>query len=126
MAHTTRTLSLDPKKWDLTLNSAGRINTTVNAAATAQNVANEARLFTEDAYFNQDRGIPYFVAALGQRVNLAVLRSYLRRAALSVPDVEEVLAVQIISVDQATRAVKGDIQFTIQEGTNNAAIRADF
>ena len=125
MAHTRRTLRLT-RDWDLTLDQTGRIALTGGDPATAQNVANEARLFTRDAYFIQDRGIPYFAAILGRRVNNAVARFYLRRAALSVPDVKEVLSVEVTGLHPETRALTGDIQFTTKEGTANAAIRTYF
>lgn len=125
MAHTRRTLLLT-KKWDVTLDGVGRIATTADDYATAQNVANEARLFTEDAYFIQDKGTPYFVTALGQRANAAVVRSYLRRSALRVPDVKEVLSIRIDNIDSETRTLTGDIQFTTVEGASNVAIRTDF
>lgn len=126
MAHTRRTLQLDRKTWDVTLDDVGRISLTGDDYATAQNVANEARLFTADAYFIQDQGIPHFTIELGRRVNASVLRSYLRRAALSVPDVKEVLSVQIISFDPKTRTLTGDIQFTTVEGVSNGTIRTYF
>ena len=130
MAHTRRTLQLN-QQWDLALDGAGRVAVAEGAAATAQNVANEARLFTNDAYFNQDRGIPYFVMALGQRVNAAVLRSYLRQAALAVDDVSEVLAIEIDNLNPASRVLSGDIQFTTAAdaaatGVTNGGFRTRF
>lgn len=122
MAHTRRTLKLN-KKWDIALDGAGRIALATGAEATAQNVANEARLFTKDAYFNQDRGIPYFITTLGQKQNFSVLRAHLRRAALSVADVKEVIAIQINNFDPDTRKLTADIQFTTVEGQNNDTIR---
>lgn len=126
MAHTRRTLLLDRETWDVTLDGSGRIALSGDEHATAQNVANEARLFTADAYFIQDQGIPHFIATLGRRVNNAVLRSYLRRAALRVPDVKGVLSVQITGFDPVTRTLTGDIQFTTVEGAENGAIRTYF
>jgi hypothetical protein len=117
MAHTRRTLLLT-KEWDLTLDGVGRIALAGDDYATAQNVANEARLFTEDAYFIQDKGIPHFLVDLGQRVNNAVLRSYLRRAALQVPDVKEVLSVEVVGFDPKARTLTGDIHFTTEENSH--------
>jgi hypothetical protein len=125
MAHTRRTLQLDRKTWDVTLDGTGRISLTGDYLATAQNVANEARLFTADAYFIQDRGVPHFLADLGRRVNASVLRSYLRRAALLVPDVREVISVEVLAFDPKTRKLTGDIRFSTREGANGE-IRADF
>lgn len=125
MAHTRRTLQLDGS-WDVTLDGVGRIALAGGDDATAQNVANEARLFTEDAYFIQDKGVPHFIVDLGRRVSSSVLRSYLRRAALSVPDVQEVLSVEITDFEPATRTLTGDIQFTTVEGESNGSVRTYF
>ena len=125
MAHSRRTLHLDRGTWDITLDSVGRISLAGGDYATAQNVANEARLFTNDAYFIQDQGIPHFTVSLGRRVNKAVLRSYLRRAALRVPDVKDILSIQLFSINPETRTLTGDIQFTTVEGAGNATIRTE-
>lgn len=116
MAHTRRTLTLDKRFWDLETDGTGLISVTAEDMATAQNVANEARLFTNDAYFIQDQGIPHYIIELGNRVNYSVLRSRLRNAALRVPDVAEVLSVEILSFDPTTRLLTGDIRFTTLEG----------
>ncbi len=110
--HRRRTLRLEPATWDLTLDGVGRIALARDEAATAQNVANEARLFTNDAYFARERGVPHFLIELGRRVNVSAVRSCLRRAALSVPDVKEVLSVEITDFDPKTRAPAGDIRFS--------------
>ena len=126
MAHTRRTLTLTPK-WDICLDRSGRIALTRGAMATAQSVANEARLFTNDAYFQQDKGSPYFIFALGQRrVNPAVVRSYLRRAALRVRDVREVLSIRVDPVEIETRTLSGDIQFTTREDSQDVTVPIDF
>lgn len=125
MAHSRRTLLLT-RDWDVDTDESGRIILTHDEYATAQNVANEARLFKDDAYFIQDQGIPHFVIDLGRRVNTSVARSYLRRAALSVPDVAEVLSIEIFGVDPKTRTLTGDIQFKTVEGKNNGAVRTYF
>lgn len=115
MAHTRRTLLLNKDSWDITLDGTGRIALAREEYATAQNVANESRLFTEDAYFIQERGIPHFLAELGRRINAPVLRSYLRRAALQVSDVDEVLSVEITEFDPATRKLGGNTSFSTVE-----------
>lgn len=126
MAHSRRTLKLDPLGWDVESDGAGRITLAQGAAATAQNVANESRLFTNDAYFNQDRGIPYYLAALGQKANLTMLRSYLRKAALTVGDVREVKGVELSAADQQVRELSGTIQFTTVGDSNDDPISTDF
>ncbi len=116
MPHTRRTLTLNIDTWDLVGTSSGGISVTSADLATSQNVANEARLFTNDAYFIQDEGIPHFVVDLGQKLTPSVLRTYLRRAALRVPDVEEVISVDIINFDPVKRVLTGDIQTRTASG----------
>ena len=117
MAHTRKTLLLD-KQWDICLDKAGRIRIAEGAYATAQNVANECRLFTDDAYFEPERGIPYYLIALGRKLSPSVLRARLRDAAFLVDDVEDVTGVELESLDTETRRVTGEIQFTSKEGEN--------
>ena len=115
MAHTRKTLLLN-QQWDLTLDKSGRIAVAEGAYATAQAVANECRLFTDDSYFEPDRGIPYYLIALGRKLSPSVLRARLRDAAYLVEDVENVTDVVLESLDTETRKVTGEIQFTSKEG----------
>ena len=117
MAHTRKTLLLD-SNWDLCLDKAGRIAIAEGAYATAQAVANECRLFTDDAYFEPGRGIPYYLIALGRKLSPSVLRARRRDAAYLVEDVEDVTDVVLESLDTETRRVTGEIQFTSREGEN--------
>ena len=119
MAHTRKTLLLN-SQWDLTLDKSGRIAVADGPYATAQNVANECRLFTQDAYFEPDRGIPYYLIALGRKLSPSVLRARLRDAAYLVEDVEDVTDVVLESLDTETRKVTGEIKFTSKEGDNAA------
>ena len=119
MAHTRKTLLLN-QQWDLTLDKSGRIAVAEGAYATAQAVANECRLFTDDAYFEPSRGIPYYLIALGRKLSPSVLRARLRDAAYLVEDVEDVTDVVLESLDTETRRVTGEIQFTSKEGEDAA------
>ena len=78
MPHTRKTLLLD-EHWDITLTQSGRMAVALGDYATAQNVANECRLFTNDACFDQQRGIPYFLLALGQKLPGSVLHKDMAR-----------------------------------------------
>ena len=117
MAHTRKTLLLD-KHWDICLDKSGRIAVADGPYATAQAVANECRLFTDDAYFEPERGIPYYLRALGRKLSPSVLRARLRDAAFLVEDVEDVTNVVLESLDTETRKVTGEIKFTSVEGEN--------
>lgn len=113
--HTRFTLKLT-KDWDICLDSVGNIAVVNDADSTAQNVANECRLFTEDAYFAQDEGIPHFLLNLGQQVPDNAFRAYLRKSALKVGDVAEILKITITGVDRENRIISGDVSFTTKEG----------
>ena len=82
------TLSLD-SNWDITLDSVGNIATRTEAYAIAQNAANAVRLFTKDAYFNQQKGIPHFDIELGNKgaISVPVLSARIRRAVLKIDGV---------------------------------------
>lgn len=119
MAHTRKTLLLD-SNWDICLNENGGIAVSIGPYSTAQNVANECRLFTRDACFAQERGIPYFAITLGQSPAYSVLNARLRKAALLVDDVQEVTSIDLETFDTETRKVTGDIKFISKEGENGA------
>ncbi len=119
MSHTRKTLLLD-ENWDVTLTRSGRMAVALGDYATAQNVANECRLFTNDACFDQQRGIPWFLLALGQAVPGSALRARLRAAALLVDDVADVTSVTLDTLDTDTRELTGEVRFTSKEGTRVA------
>ena len=100
------TLLLDAN-WDLTLDAEGNMATVIDAYAIAQNVANAVRLFTKDAYFNQDEGIPHFDIELGHQPPLSVLRSRIVKAAQGVDGVADVT----VNLDETMtdRVLRGEI-----------------
>ena len=112
------TLLLD-SQWDLTLDGGGDIATAVDAYAVAQNVANAVRLFTDDAYFDADRGIPHFDIELGHRPPMGVLRTRILRAARTVEGVADAS----IEFDRDERTLGGEITLTLTTGeTVNVSI----
>lgn len=106
------TLLLDAS-WDLTLDSGNNIATTTEGYAIAQNVANAVRLFTDDAYFDKDKGIPHFDIELGKRPNLSVLRSRIHAAAM---EVEGVASATVTFTSFDDRELKGEIELTTTDG----------
>lgn len=113
--HTRHTLQLT-EDWDIALDSVGNIAVAQGENSTAQNVANECRLFTKDAYFAQDEGIPHFMLNLGLQVPDSAFRAYLRKSAVKVADVAEILAITIEHIDRESRVITGTITFTTKEG----------
>ena len=117
---TAHTLYLQPESWDITLDSSGRIARSVQAYAIAQNVANAVRLFTGEAFFAMDEGIPHFDIELGKtRPALSVLRARMREAALNV---EGVLDAQITLNDVQERKLTGEILLTVAVGDKSSKI----
>lgn len=117
---TAHTLYLNPDSWDITLDSSGRIARSTQAYAIAQNVANAVRLFTNEAYFAMDEGIPHFDIELGKtRPALSVLRARMREAALNV---EGVLDAQITLDDVQERKLTGEILLTVADGDKSSKI----
>lgn len=114
------TLYLTPDNWDITLDSSGRLQTSASAYAIAQNVANAVRLFTGEAFFAMDEGIPHFDIELGKtRPALSVLRARMREAALNV---EGVLDAQITLDDVQDRKLTGEILLTVADGDKSSKI----
>lgn len=117
---TAHTLYLQPDSWDITLDSSGRIARSTQAYAIAQNVANAVRLFTGEAFFAMDEGIPHFDIELGKtRPALSVLRARMREAALNV---EGVLDAQITLDDVQDRKLTGEILLTVADGDKSTKI----
>ena len=108
------TLFLTPEKWDLTLDSGGGIAVTQDAYAIAQNVANAIRLFTNDAYYDSDKGIPHFVIELKTRPALSILRSRCKEAAEKVPGVKNA---EVIDLKLNNRVLSGDIRLILNDGS---------
>jgi len=114
------TLYLTPDNWDITLDSSGRLQTSAAAYAIAQNVANAVRLFTGEAFFAQDEGIPHFEVELGYtRPALSVLRARIREAALNVDGVLDA-TVKLDGVRD--RKLTGEILLTVADEDKSSKI----
>lgn len=125
--HSRRTLLLEKDTWDITLDGLGHIALTRDEYATAQNVANEIRLFRNDAYFQQNQGIPHFAVELGSRVREATaVRAFIRNASLRVSDVAEIQSIRVDDFDSATRRLCGEITFKTVGGEARESIRTYF
>lgn len=107
------TLSL-ANDWDLHVTESGNLPTDIKAQGIAQNVANAIRLFTEDAYYFKDKGIPHFLIELRRAPRLNVLRSRIRRVALEVEGVKDA-DVRLYSIDDS-RNLNGIVLLTLTSG----------
>ena len=111
--------------WDITLDSSGRLRMSERAYAIAQNVANAVKLFTDDAFFAQDEGIPHFEIELGRKPFFSVLRGRIKKAAM---DVEGVLdaVVNLESVNREERKLGGEILLTVADEDKSTKISITF
>ena len=113
-------------EWDIQLDASGNIAVTTGDYAVAQNVSNAVRLFTNDAYYDPDRGIPHFAITLGRKPSMSVFRAVVRKAALGVDGVKtaDVKDIQLVRTDTSSpdgsaitpRTLTGDIQLTMEDG----------
>lgn len=113
-------------EWDIQLDASGNIAVTTGDYAVAQNVSNAVRLFTDDAYYDPDRGIPHFAITLGRKPSMSVFRAVVRKAALGVDGVRaaEVKDLVLAQKDAQSpdgssvtpRTLTGDIQLTMEDG----------
>lgn len=109
------TLFLDTE-WDITLTGDGKIKTAKEAYAVAQNASNAVRLFTNDAYFDAQKGIPHFDIELGHTFTaIPLLETKMKKAMLAVEGVAEAVAVLEVQKD---RIAGGNAYITLQGGEN--------
>ena len=109
------TLYLDDN-WDITLNSDGKIKMADGAYAIAQNGSNAVRLFTKDAYFDQQRGIPHFDIELGHRLaSVPILEDRIKQTLLKVEGISDALAVLEVEKE---RVLGGNAYITLTGGEN--------
>lgn len=112
MAHENKTALLDPNKWDLQLTPEGNILLTSGNLAIAQNLANEIRLWTNDAYFQQENGINWKEAQLAKSLDTTVLSQVIREAGNRTQGVQSVDSVTVTEFDEENRILHGEITIT--------------
>lgn len=117
-----RTLYLNDK-WDIFSDASGQIALVSGAYAIAQNAANAVKLFKNDAYLAQTRGIPHFEIELGKAPAIAapILRTRIRETVLNVNGVTG--AEVDLTFDESGRVMGGEVQATVLESEN---VQIDF
>lgn len=112
----TTSIFLNPKTWDLAIDSAGNIATTSGADRIAQDVATTCRTNLGEVIYDTTLGIRYFQDILGQAPNPGLFKAAVVQAALAVPGV--VSAVCYLS------AVAPEIQGQVQVSDSTGAVIA--
>lgn len=104
--------------WDLVLGQDCQLATARSPHAVAQSVSNAVRLFTQDAYLDQQDGIPHFDIELGHSPSADVVKERIIRTALTVAEVDAA-RITIYSVGQ-DRVARGEMQIETMGVTVNA------
>lgn len=107
------TLLLDIVAWDLCLDARGNWAVAAPPYAVIQSVASACKLFLGELYFDTSRGVPYFFDVLGVAYPLALLKSDLIAAAMSVPGV---LSAKVFLDAIVGRKVTGQVQVETSDG----------
>ena len=106
------TLSLEDD-WDLHVTPSGDLPVAFGAYSIAQNVSNTFRLLTKDGSYFPEKGIAYFLIKLKKEPMLNVLKSRLRKAALSVNGVK---GCEISLLNFEGRDLSGMATLTLENG----------
>ncbi len=108
------TLLLNLDNWDLCLDAQGNIAMATQPYSISQDVASAVRLFFGELWYDNTKGVPYFSEVLGENPSMALLKSLVVKAAMTVPDV---VAAECLIASYAHRVVTGQVQVVDTEGT---------
>jgi len=106
-------LLLDAAEWDLVADASGNIAVADNPYALAQEVANAIRTFLGEVWFNTSLGLDYFGLVLGKTPSLALLKTALVAAALSI---EGVASARCFIASFRNRVLDGQVQIVTTTG----------
>lgn len=113
-----RTLLLTTDDWDLVVDTNGNIAVAEDPYARAQDAACEIRLFQRDAFYEQTRGIPYWIDTLGKAPPVPLLKAHFVAAAKLAPGVVDAQCFLTAITD---RVVRGQVQVADATGVISAA-----
>ena len=107
MAHSEKTFLLD-ENWDIVV-KGGAFMLLSGKRATTQNVANEIKLFKNDAWIAKDEGNAWFDIQLAKSVRRLATSDALRKSALRVDQVKSVESLEVKELDFSTRTLKANM-----------------
>jgi hypothetical protein len=81
-------------------------------------VANACRLFSNELYYDTDKGIPYDVNTLGHWPPMSLVKAQMEAAARTVPGV---VSAKVIVDGAPNRTLGGQVLFIDVEGEENGA-----
>ncbi len=104
---------LSPSTWDLVVDKSGNIAVASDPYSQAQDAASACRTFQGEVYYDVTLGIPYFTQILGRFPPASLIKSYLVRAALTVPGV---IKARCFLSTLEKRTLSGQVQITNSAG----------
>lgn len=105
-----RTLFLDPRTWDLALDTQGNIAVADQEYGQAQDIASSCRVFLGDDYYNKNDGIPYLESIMGKiKYPVSLYQRHLHDRSMLV---EGVVSVNVKLIQLKDRVQSGTIEFT--------------
>lgn len=107
------TLLLDADSWDLVLDINGNIAVAADPYATVQDCASAMRLMQGELWYNTTAGVPYAEILGVYPPNIALIKTLLAQACLSVPNVASATIVITSIID---RIVFGQAQIVTKSG----------
>lgn len=110
------TIFLNPDTWDLDIDASGNIAMAGTPYAQAQNAASACRVWQGECPLNTTRGVPYEANVLGYRPTVSQVASWFQSEADQVQGVSA--SVAILSFDEGSRSLSGQIQLTLSDGSN--------
>lgn len=99
--------------WDIHTDNAGNLGRTFEDYSIAQNVANVVRLFTNDAWYFPERGIPHFAIELNRHPKIAVMKTRIKEAAIAVEGVKDC---EVTLLNDDDRVMSGILTLTLDNG----------
>jgi hypothetical protein len=112
------TLLLDRATNDLCLDALGNIAIAAQPYAQLQDAASAVRVFAGECWYDTTLGVPYFEQVLNGSTPLPVLRERMAAEARRVPGVADA---RIVITALAGRALVGQLQISLNDGTTQTA-----
>lgn len=109
-----KTLFLDPRTWDIAVDTSGNLAIADQEYQQAQDIATSCRVFLGDDYYSKNDGIPYLESIMGQSAYpLALYQRNLYDRSLMV---DGVVSVDVKFDSLRDRVLEGRIIFTTDTG----------
>lgn len=112
------TVLLDRDGWSWCLDSEGNIAVATPPYSVAQDCASAVRTFLREVYYDTTDGVPWWDEVLGKTPPMALLKSRIVAAAMTVPGTA---TAEVFITSVAARTVSGQLRITDTQGGQASA-----